>query len=427
MNSDAGSLIRASAATLPNLDHIIRGLLYVYVFSLPFHRLLFVERNGFIILMVLLVLWCAVNRRHFFTQTPIDIPLVAFVAWVALTIPFATFPAYSAKEFAKLLQQGLIFYVVAYFFRDRLCRIRLHAVLMGAICVISVYGLFEFKDLIGARPPDVDLMYVGSFMGAEVWLTTYLVMLLPVVFALALFEQGGWVKTFYAGTTLLSILCLLSTFSRAGALALLCELWVLGWLTRRKVVVMSATLVSLFVIVIGTLLIQHSRTPMIPGTTVPGVKATADSLKYRLAIWTFTTGKIFDHPILGIGYGKNNFPLVYGQSLNDEVQPGHLPVLPAGTHNTFLDIALGTGIPGLLLFVWVIQRISSSALTNFRQTVDQFDKAISLGVAVGIVGLVVRLCFDHMLIGTLAVLFWILVAMAMLAHSTADQTQAQRV
>jgi len=74
MNSDAGSLIRASAATLPNLDYIIRGLLYVYVFSLPFHRLLFVERNGFIILMVLLVLWCAVNRRHFFTQTPIDIP-----------------------------------------------------------------------------------------------------------------------------------------------------------------------------------------------------------------------------------------------------------------------------------------------------------------------------------------------------------------
>jgi len=316
---------------------------------------------------------------------------------------------------------------VAYFFQDRLCRIRLHAVLMGAICVISVYGLFEFKDFIGARPPDVDLLYVGSFMGAEVWLTTYLVMLLPVVFALALFEQGGWFKTFYAGTTLLSILCLLSTFSRASALALLCELWVLGWLTRRKVVFMTAALVSLFVIVIGILLIQQSPTPTIPGTTIPGVKATEDSLKHRLDIWTFTTGKIFDHPILGIGYGKDNFRLVYGQSPNEEVQPGHLPVLQAGTHNTFLDIALGTGIPGLLLFVWVIQRISSRGLTNFRQTVVPFDKAISLGVVVGIVGLVVRLCFDHMLIGTLAVLFWILVAMAMLAHSTADQTQAQRV
>ena len=427
MNSDAGSLIRASAATLPNLDYIIRGLLYVYVFSLPFHRLLFVERNGFIILMVLLVLWCAVNRRHFFTQTPIDIPLVAFVAWVALTIPFATFPAYSAKEFAKLLQQGLIFYVVAYFFQDRLCRIRLLAILMGAICVISVYGLFEFKDLIGARPPDVDLLYVGSFTGAEVWLTTYLVMLLPVVFALALFEQGGWFKTFYAGTTLLSILCLLSTFSRASALALLCELWVLGWLTRRKVVFMTAALVSLFVIVIGILLIQHSPTPTIPGTTIPGVKATEDSLKHRLDIWTFTTGKIFDHPILGIGYGKNNFLLVYGQSPNEEVQPGHLPVLQAGTHNTFLDIALGTGIPGLLLFVWLLHRIAFSAFTAFQKTDVTLNKAVSLGVGVSVIGMVVRLCFDHMFIGTLAILFWVSVAMAMLVPSTADRTQAQRV
>src|SRR3989454_12754464 len=181
MNSDAGSLIRASAATLPNLDYIIRGLLYVYVFSLPFHRLLFVERNGFIILMVLLVLWCAVNRRHFFTQTPIDIPLVAFVAWVALTIPFATFPAYSAKEFAKLLQQGLIFYVVAYFFKDGLHRIRLLSLLVGVLILVSAYGVTQF---------DIhDRQAVFSFFPGEVWLTTYLVMFIPLCFALALCEE----------------------------------------------------------------------------------------------------------------------------------------------------------------------------------------------------------------------------------------------
>src|SRR6059036_1713461 len=90
-------------ALLPNLDRIIRGLLYVYIFSLPFRRLLFIERNGFIILIVLLVLWCVVNRRHFFLRTPIDLPLLTFIAWVGFTVPFATFPSYSSKEFAKLL------------------------------------------------------------------------------------------------------------------------------------------------------------------------------------------------------------------------------------------------------------------------------------------------------------------------------------
>src|SRR5207245_11641625 len=107
-----------SVAALPNLESIIRGLLYVYIFSLPFNRLLFIERNGFIILCVLLVLWCAVNRRHFFLRTPIDLPLLAFIAWVGFTVPFATFPAYSSQQFATLLQQGVIFYRVMFFFRD---------------------------------------------------------------------------------------------------------------------------------------------------------------------------------------------------------------------------------------------------------------------------------------------------------------------
>src|SRR2546422_8994591 len=171
MNSDAGSLIRASAATLPNLDYIIRGLLYVYVFSLPFHRLLLVERNGFIILMVLLVLWCAVNRRHFFTQTPIDIPLVAFVAWVALTIPFATFPAYSSKEFAKLLQQGLIFYVVVYFFRDPVYRWRLVWMLIGTLSINSLYGIWQFVTDVLPYAREGELAVIASFLPGEVWLT----------------------------------------------------------------------------------------------------------------------------------------------------------------------------------------------------------------------------------------------------------------
>ena len=45
----AAPSVATPSAVLPNLDRIIRGLLYVYIFSLPFNRLLFIERNGFII------------------------------------------------------------------------------------------------------------------------------------------------------------------------------------------------------------------------------------------------------------------------------------------------------------------------------------------------------------------------------------------
>src|SRR5207245_10532943 len=131
VDADPCPSISPPSPVLPKLDRIIPGLLYFYIFSLPFKRLLFIERNGFIILCVLLVLWCAVNRRHFFLRTPIDLPLLAFIAWVGFTVPFATFPLYSSKEFAKLIQQGLMFYFVMFFFRDSVHRWRLVWMLIG--------------------------------------------------------------------------------------------------------------------------------------------------------------------------------------------------------------------------------------------------------------------------------------------------------
>jgi len=76
--------------------------------------------------------------------------LISFIAWVAVTVPFAASPAYSFKEFAKLLQQGLIFYVVGHFFRDGRSRTRLVWLLVGGLFVVSAYGIVQFGQLIGA-------------------------------------------------------------------------------------------------------------------------------------------------------------------------------------------------------------------------------------------------------------------------------------
>ena len=101
-----------------HLDTIIRMVLAVYIAVLPFKALLVVERNGFIVLLVLLVGWSVANRRFFYSRTPYDMLLLAFVVWVGLTISFATVPLYSLKEYGKLLQHMVIFYAVIYFFKE---------------------------------------------------------------------------------------------------------------------------------------------------------------------------------------------------------------------------------------------------------------------------------------------------------------------
>ena len=415
MRGVTASPMTDSTVVLPNLDNIIRGLLYIYILSLPFKHLLFIERNGFIILVVLLLLWCAVNRRHFFTRTPIDPPLLAFIAWVAFTIPFAAFPLYSFKEFAKLLQQGLIFYVVVYFFKDESRWARLMWVLVGTSLIVSGYGVLEFMRMVGILQSESRLLMLESVMSGEVWLSTYLVMVIPLCFALFLFEKRPYERIFSLSATVAATVCLLLTFSRAGFVALLSELSSFVWIVRRKTLIVASVLIGLLIGAV-TAGVIHYGLFTVPGTDIPIRGGGTSSLVHRMDIWEYTLRRIAEHPLVGIGYGKDNFKLVYGQ-LPEQVQGGHYSILSAGTHNTFLDLSLGVGLPGLALFVWLLQRIAVQALTRFRQSEDPITKAMTLGVGVSIIGLTVRLLFDHMLIGTLALQFWVLVAMAMVVYT----------
>ncbi len=402
--------VRNSLFALPNLDRIIRGLLLVFIFSLPFKGLLFVERNGFIILLVLLGLWCVVHRGIFFQPTPIDLPLIAFVLWVAITIPFATDPLYSLKEFGKLLQQGLVFYAVVFFFQDKTSRVSLMWLLVGSSLIVSAYGLTQFDR--------TDLQSVTSFLPAEVWLTTYLIMLIPLCFALTWYEERPWVKGFYVLGVLLATCCLFLTHSRAGLLVFLVELWAFVWLLRGRPMLVIAGAMTGLTLVAVPLLTQVVTTDdghvqLAPRTTVP-VNTRTTSFIHRLDIWAFLLPRVVEYPIVGIGYGKETAKMLFGQ-VPEDVPPGHSPVRKAGTHNILLEMALHTGLPGLGLFLWLAVALWRALIGGFRGATDARDKAIAIGVCVGFIGLGLRLQFDQLFVGTLAVQFWVLMALAVLA------------
>ena len=63
----------------------------------------------------LLVFWIGVkirNRDFHFVKTSLDLPIVLFVSWILVTIPFAVDPSYSFAEWRKTLLQILMFYFV---------------------------------------------------------------------------------------------------------------------------------------------------------------------------------------------------------------------------------------------------------------------------------------------------------------------------
>ena len=410
------SIAMPSSERVPYFDTIVRMVLAVYIAVLPFKSLLVVERNGFILLLGLLVGWCAINRRLFYSRTPYDILLLAFVVWVGLTIPFSVAPSYSVMEYGKLLQHMVVFYAVIYFFKGLLYR----QVLLGLIGIMTIlvagYGLSQFN----LENPQA----VVSFLPAEVWLTTFLVMVIPFGLALALGEGPIEIRTGGALVVGMMTICLLATQSRAGLVALVAELWVIVWFIRSVSPKIVAALATVCVIAAVMVVFNASAIP-VTGlsadiTSSLPLKRGFATVFHRFDIWGFALSEIAKHWLVGIGYGSQSYFLLYGQD-QEVVMPGHAGVTHAGTHNIFLYLALHVGLPGMLFFGLFVVRVVLTTAGEYQQAHDWLSKAVLVGSVVSVVGLILRLQFDQMLVGSLAVLFWVLLAMAVLSYPSYNQ------
>jgi O-antigen ligase len=384
------------------LDQIIRVALGVYIFSLPFSGLLLIERNGFIFLIVLMTIWCAVNRRHFFCRTPVDFPLAVFVLWVGVSVPFSASPVYSFWEFAKLIQQGLVFYWVVFFFQASRYKLRILVMFLGVLIASSLYGIWQFDSA-----PIRKYYFIVSFLGSEVSLTTFLIMSLPLSAAVAVYGHEPWLRKFGASAAPLAVACQLLTFSRAGMLALFVEAIVMAGMVRTRLV----TLLAGAVLVVslsgaGALLYigDQSKLSFIPVKT----KLSAYNLVSRFEAWELGLEKVAEYPFFGMGYGKNMFQQVAQSQLDHSAE---VP-MAGGTHNTLLDITVGAGVPAGLAFLWLMWTIGRTGFVQFFAPQDPMEKIWSFALFLMVSGLFVRIFFDHMWIGNLALIFWVMVGMA---------------
>ncbi len=89
-----------------------------------------------------------------------------------------------------------------------------------------------------------------------------------------------------------------------------------------------------------------------------------------------------------------------------------------GLHSTFLMVGVGAGFPALTLLVWILTQAVYSLVRSARQSLEPQVYALMLAVALMIIGFSVRNLFDYMFAGSIAYLFWILVATGLGQHRT---------
>jgi O-antigen ligase len=134
------------------------------------------------------------------------------------------------------------------------------------------------------------------------------------------------------------------------------------------------------------------------------------TLSARMKTWGLGFHQAAQHPLVGVGYGNDTFLKLHAAEVEAEKgkEPGEI-VLPA-LHSTFAMVLMGSGVPAVVLFVWIFARIVSTLMRQWRRSTTAETKGLLVAVAVVTIGFATRNLFDYMFAGSLAHLFWILVA-----------------
>jgi len=392
---------RASAAFWTLQAYGLLGITFLSFFPRLFH---FQEYAFFLLLAVALCLaW--VERVNPWIRTPIDLPLLGFVGWVLCTVPFATDPAYSFSEWRKLVAQVLVFYWAMLVLRRckpvELSRQIVWAVVLGSL-VLTGYALVDFI-LRGGTWRD-RIVRAGAPFSDYNWLSTYLVLVIPILIGWVVTHRQFWARALGILTLILAGLAQVASYTRAGWAAHFAQAVGFGLMAgrRRLVIWVFAGAITM----VGGLLAVSQ---------VGYQLDTVDSwtISARVKTWRLGLQQATQYPLVGVGYGNDTFSKVHQVELDaDKGKDPAERVLP-GLHNTFATVLMGSGVPALILFIWIFIRIVYTLTRQWWQSKVPETQWLLVAVAVVAVGFATRNLFDYMFAGSLGCLFWIMTAVGL--------------
>jgi O-antigen ligase len=287
---------------------------------------------------------------------------VALLVWTVLTIPLSYWPSGSVAVLTDQYIKALVFFwMIATLITNRE-RLRIFAWSLSVCSIpLAVMALVHYAsgDFLSTGTSLKRIDGYAGLSGNPNDLALCLNLLIPITAAL-LITSRSWVgRGFAMVSLLLSVPAVIITFSRAGFLTLL-AIVVMGTICfMRRGAVFPA-----IAVVVAALCVP----PILPDgyverlTTIVDIDADATgSAQGRWTDYQVATQVILANPIVGVGLGQDILAL-------NEAR-GHATW--RSVHNAFLEYAVDLGIPGLLLFVWLLFASLGSA-----RRVERFTRRV---------------------------------------------------
>jgi putative inorganic carbon (HCO3(-)) transporter len=289
----------------------------------------------------------AVQRRPVSTFSSEMGICLALVTWSILTIPLSYWPGGSVTELTEHFLKAVAFFWLIgtlVITKKRLMIFTWTLVLCSIPLAATGVGNFLSGEFVTSRRAEVQRIagYAGSGIASNPNdLALMLNLLIPITGALLIMTKQVALKAAAAFTLLLAVTTVVITFSRAGFIALIViVLLSLVALVRRR---LPGAAVAIFMLALVV-------PPMLPpgyldrlNTITDIEKDSTGSAQGRWEDFGAAVDVVIQNPVTGVGLGQDIL------ALNAERGPTWRSV-----HNVYLQYAVDLGLPGALLFIWLL-------------------------------------------------------------------------
>jgi putative inorganic carbon (HCO3(-)) transporter len=195
------------------------------------------------------------------------------------------------------------------------------------------------------------------------------------------------------GLVAVSLFASLYTFSRAGYIATLLGVLVLGLVKDRKLLIVLGVFLVTWQAVVPTAVRERV-------TMTKSQDGQLDaSAEERIALWQNAENAFFRSPIVGQGYGT--FQLgSHVDNLKD-------------THNWYVKVLVETGLIGMAIVLVLLEQMLATSFRLYRSATDPLYRGLGLGLLLATCCCIVTNCFgDRWTYLEISGLLWVLLAAA---------------
>lgn len=388
--------------------------LVVLASLLPFAAITASREIGIILGLFFWIIRMYFARDWKWVRTPLDIPLAIFSLTALLSLITAVDLGYSLSQVrGELLKGILVFYLAVNGLRTRYRAYVVLASLLSASAVMDIYGIIYFFVNHGSLT--VPVIRISSLHSnpAELW--TYLLQTAPFIIVSVLLAKKHHLRFLLIILLAAHSLCMYMTFSRMAALVLLIEIslaaYLIGFSWKKTLTVFAVALIALVAFFPRSFI---SINKMESNESLNGKSEKSQVLinvpgmgVERYWVWSHALDHLSQSPFAGLGFGRSSLKLKYPVIDKSDKTLWH-------SHNTFLSIAAGLGVQGLIVFFWLLIKtaISLRPRTRSRSPYNigyEPVEVLMLGAYIMFFGYFLGNLTNDMYANDAALLYWLLI------------------